>query len=373
MERMPMPQPHLILIGGFLGAGKTTAIVALARWLGDQGIRAGFITNDQGQQLVDTEILRAEGLATEEIAGGCFCCRFDDLMAAGGRLSHAIQPDVLVAEAVGSCTDLVATVVSPIRRLAGEQWSMAPVSVVVDPVRARAMLAGARRFDPDIEYIYGKQLEEADCIVISKTDLLQPSEVVALADDLRLRYPRASVFATSAVLGEGLDPWFGTMLYGTPAPRETMTMDYDRYAEGEARLGWLNATVQAANDATANGDALLARVIGEIRERLVERRIEVAHLKLALRTDAGSATINLVSTAADPVPGRRLPGPVAAGTVLINLRAEAAPELLEGLVTDALVSASGPDGWRLRLETISAFRPGRPVPTHRDEIRRPST
>ena len=82
---MNSAKPHLILIGGFLGAGKTAAMVALARWLADQGIRGGFITNDQGTVLVDTSLMRYCGMATEEIAGGCFCCRFNDLVDATRR------------------------------------------------------------------------------------------------------------------------------------------------------------------------------------------------------------------------------------------------------------------------------------------------
>src|ERR1019366_8722140 len=57
LSSMSATRPHLILIGGFLGAGKTAALLALGRWLADQGIRAAFITNDQGTDLVDTRVL----------------------------------------------------------------------------------------------------------------------------------------------------------------------------------------------------------------------------------------------------------------------------------------------------------------------------
>ncbi len=46
-----------------------------------RGNRVGFVTNDQAQDLVDTKTFRAQGLATEEVPGACFCCRFDDLVA----------------------------------------------------------------------------------------------------------------------------------------------------------------------------------------------------------------------------------------------------------------------------------------------------
>src|SRR5437667_1917325 len=125
-----------IMIGGFLGAGKTTSVARLAQHLTGQGLRVGLITNDQGSQLVDTAMLRSRGFATEEIAGGCFCCRFNSLVDAANKLTVATRPDVFIAEPVGSCTDLVATVTYPLRRIYGDNFFIAPLSVLVDPIRA---------------------------------------------------------------------------------------------------------------------------------------------------------------------------------------------------------------------------------------------
>src|SRR5262245_34282802 len=61
-----------IMVGGFLGAGKTTSVSLLAQRLTRSGFRVGLITNDQGSGLVDTAMLRSRGFATEEIPGGCF-------------------------------------------------------------------------------------------------------------------------------------------------------------------------------------------------------------------------------------------------------------------------------------------------------------
>ena len=65
-----MLMPQYVMIGGFLGAGKTTAILQLARQLRDQHRKVGLITNDQSFGLVDTTMLRSHGFATEEITGG---------------------------------------------------------------------------------------------------------------------------------------------------------------------------------------------------------------------------------------------------------------------------------------------------------------
>ncbi|MEP6671237.1 MAG: GTP-binding protein, partial [Chthoniobacter sp.] len=115
MLETPSPtKARYIMIGGFLGAGKTTAVAKLAQRLTERGLKVGLITNDQGRELVDTQMLRAKGFATEEIPGGCFCCRFNSLVEAAGKLTDSTQPDVFVAEPVGSCTDLVATVTYPL-------------------------------------------------------------------------------------------------------------------------------------------------------------------------------------------------------------------------------------------------------------------
>src|SRR5207253_6209452 len=114
-----MQRIRFVMVGGFLGAGKTTTLARLARYYMDRGQRVGIVTNDQAQDLVDTNSLRSQGFPVEEVAGACFCCRFDDLVARVRELEKGDRPQVILAEPVGSCTDLVATVVQPLKDLYG--------------------------------------------------------------------------------------------------------------------------------------------------------------------------------------------------------------------------------------------------------------
>ena len=369
---MNSQQPHLILIGGFLGAGKTAAMVAFAHWLADQGIRAGFVTNDQGSDLVDTRLLKYCGMATEEIAGGCFCCRFNELVDATERLRAVMQPDVFVAEAVGSCTDLAATVTYPMRRLLGDQCTVAPLSVLVDPVRARRAfgLDDGDTFSENVQYIYRKQLEEADVIVISKCDGVAAQDLDELRDRLRREFPSADVIAVSVREGTNLDAWFRRVVFDQQRPRTAMDLDYDRYADGESRLGWLNASVRAESPAAADGNVLLEQLALILHRRLGARGIAVAHLKMTLHSGNEMAAVHLVRNDFVPELGARLDGPLAAATITINLRAEAAPAALQQVLMESLVDGTG---WRLELDHVEAFRPERPVPTHRDGITPSST
>ena len=88
-----------VMIGGFLGAGKTTAVARLARHITDRGRRVGLICNDQSSGLVDTTLLRSKGFPVEEITGGCFCCRFNSLLEAAESLTRDSRPDLFLRRA----------------------------------------------------------------------------------------------------------------------------------------------------------------------------------------------------------------------------------------------------------------------------------
>ena len=364
-----MSKARYIMIGGFLGAGKTTALAALAEHLTKKGLRLGLITNDQGSELVDTAMLRSKGFATEEIPGGCFCCRFHSLVDAVKKLDVAASPEVYLAEPVGSCTDLVATVTYPLQHLYGDAYTIAPVSVMVDPVRAESALGLTEGggFSEKVLYIYRKQLEEADLIVIAKTDTLDAARHERLRARLAAEFPAAKILGVSVRTGQGVKEWFALLEGGTQGSRDAMEVDYEIYAEGEALLGWLNATVSLSHPEGIDPEEVLASTARQIQHSL--GGAEIGHLKMALK-DGGNrhevAVINLVRTHFVPEMGQRFSTPVQSGTLTINLRAETAPEELKRAVEEA-VAALGQDftGLGAQLEHLQYFRPGKPEPTHR--------
>ena len=371
-----MKLPHAakaryIMIGGFLGAGKTTAVAALAQRLTRQGLRVGLITNDQGNELVDTAMLRSKGFATEEIPGGCFCCRFNSLVDAANKLAMDARPDVFIAEPVGSCTDLVATVTYPLRRMYGDSFTIAPLSVLLDPIRAQRVLGLSEggRFSDKVRYIYRKQLEEADLIVINKRDLLDDEQFERLGARLVEEFPNAEILPVSARHGDGLESWFARITSTDQRARQAMKVDYDVYAEGEALLGWLNCTVQLASPGDFDGNAVLRELALKFQACLNAKTAEVAHLKMTLSPDEGLgdiAVINVVRNDFVPELSLELPSELRCGQLIINCRAEAAPETLLAAMERALadVVAEHP-GLSSRLEHSEHFRPGKPRPTHR--------
>ena len=90
-----MSHIRFVMIGGFLGAGKTTTIARLARAYQRRGKNVGIVTNDQATDLVDTQMLRSQGFDVGEVAGSCFCCNFNGLMGTIEELGAFRRPDVI--------------------------------------------------------------------------------------------------------------------------------------------------------------------------------------------------------------------------------------------------------------------------------------
>ena len=206
-----MSSVRFVMVGGFLGAGKTTTLARLARDYMGRGLRVGIVTNDQAQDLVDTTSLRAQGFPVQEVPGACFCCKFDELVDRAGALESAERPDVILAEPVGSCTDLVATVVQPLKGLYVGRFQVAPYSVLFKPSHGLRILRNeGAGFSPKAAYIFRKQLEEADAVVINRIDEMQPERLAELADLVAKEYPgvpllRLSGKALAAYLTERRD------------------------------------------------------------------------------------------------------------------------------------------------------------------------
>lgn len=358
---------RFVMLGGFLGAGKTTTIARLARHYQSQGLKVGIVTNDQATDLVDTQSLRSQGFEVGEVPGACFCCNFVKLTETIGELSAADRPDVILAEPVGSCTDLVATVVRPLQQLFGGKFDVAPYGVLVKPSHGSRILRGEEQkgFSPQAAYIFRKQLEEADFLVINRVDQLPPAEVEALTAILKQQYPGTPVLRMSAKTGVGFEALVELFDQKGVFGKRLMDVDYDVYAEGEAELGWLNSSLAVSTSASVNVDQLLLDLIGEISGTLARVPAETAHLKAIAMGEGIYGVANLVSS--DSPAELSLPSgsTTAALEVIVNARVAIDPEELTRIVHASVEAVAARHGATVRFNQTQSFRPGRPNPTHR--------
>lgn len=269
----PDRTPWIVVVGGFLGAGKTTLLLAAAKELGRRGLRSAIVLNDQSEGLVDTEYAALSGLASDEVTGGCFCCRFSDLVSSLDRL-RAHAPDVIFAEPVGSCADISATTLHPLMEY--RSYRLAPYTVLVDPRRAKALL----RVDAEanLAFLFRKQIEEADLICFTKSDLRH--EVAKIG--------AKPVRQVSARSGQGVAAWLDEVLSGQLATgSEILDIDYAQYARAEAALAWLNFRASFRPLSPQSPAQLLGPLLDAIAARLSEARIEIVHLKAMAQGESG--------------------------------------------------------------------------------------
>ena len=371
-----MAKVIIACIGGFLGAGKTTALRAAALELGSRAMKVGIITNDQGSGLVDTKSIEDLNLPTREISGGCFCCKFEDLVEQAEQILDQERPDIILAEAVGSCTDLSATVYQPLRKYYRHQFDLAPLTILVEPDRIRALMEdndkgdngdnGDNGFPDAVRYLFEKQLAEADLIVLNKVDTVDPVVAAELANRLSSLTDDIPVQLMSAVTREGVAAWVDSLLNNRAAGEHILDIDYNLYAQAEAALGWLNATVEVTAPHDFSPRDLAGSLIRRLQRSVVAAGMDIAHLKILVATDTETDHIALTTNRGRPrwSGGESFPN-VREMSLMINARIHATPEALTQVTEDSLAASEADFGVKTKVEHLESFSPLPPKPRYR--------
>jgi len=358
-------KPSIMFVGGFLGAGKTTAIRALGQTLSRTGMTVAAITNDQAAGLVDTLFLRQAGIETHEVAGSCFCCDFNGLSDAIEEIIGSGRTDIILAEPVGSCTDIVATVIRPMRNRLSDRVRTLSFSVLAEPQRWREIASRRGLETASVAYLFNKQLQEADFIVITKADTLGDEEKKRIVDDARSRYPEAEVLAISARNGDGLTRWFERVRQAVPGERWLRDIDYGQYAEAEADMGWLNAEVALDFDRGVDLEPLVLQVVDGLRAGVAGKKGQIGNLKLLARSGDEHVKCGVTSVDSAPQLEGSFSGPGTGLSLTVNIRATLAPDDLTALLRRAMDEVNARRNGKSRLIYLYTFRPAPPNPTYR--------
>lgn len=360
-------QTDLILIGGFLGAGKTTFLKEISKFLAAYGKKVGLITNDQASALVDTAFLREENSNVIEVSGSCFCCNYNGFVEAITSLRQAAM-DTVIAEPVGSCTDLSATIMQPLKEK--NDFRIYPLSVLADPYRLDEILNGADtgqknylKTHPSALYIMVKQLEEADLIVINKSDLFSGIFMRQLIEKMQSRFPGKPVISLSAKTGDGFEDWLNAVSTPRAAGANIADVDYDIYAEGEAVLGWLNMAVKFER-AAADWNGFAKKFLNTLAEEFDEAGFAVAHVKIMLES-GGQSILGNITGNKNSVQLRNTAGSGDSADLILNARVETSPETLLEMVENVLQEQCVNGDVYYNIITANCLSPGRPNPTFR--------
>jgi len=353
------------LVSGFLGSGKTTAIIGTARQLVEQGVKVAVITNDQGSDLVDTGLFQSAGITSGEVAGGCFCCMYNDLTSEIKRIRETVDPQIVFAEAVGSCTDLVATVVRPLELGLSNGIRVGSYSVFVDVNLLGYWLSGMNLpFTDDIRYIFEQQINESTILIVNKIDLLSEHSRERVRERLQAIFPGKKIMLQSSLDASDLNAWWSQIHSAGKSIGESIDIDYDRYASGESQLAWYNSRITLSGEDSARREYLF-RFMREFQKTIQENSIPVGHAKLLASDEHTTVKYSMVHDqkwSESPYDADRL----RPDAFVLNARLECTASLAVSLIHDSLNSALT-EGGDIEIEICDeqAFHPAYPEPLHR--------
>jgi G3E family GTPase len=351
---------RIAIIGGFLGAGKTTLITNIGKSLTDSGRKIAIIMNDQGTDLVDSQYSCNKGLDTCDVQGGCFCCQFPDFMHDAKGLIKKANPDIIIAEPVGSCTDLLATVIGPLKVVYADSFTVAPLIIVLDASRAlsEGLSPSSLR-----GYLRHHQIEEAEYVVLSKADLVTKKDIKGVTAAIKEVNKEAKVIPYSAITGQGFDRLLSIVDSKKNSSRSPKDIDYDRYAEAEAELGWYNGRVEINNTDKFDAYDLITRILRRISSEYSS--VEIAHAKIMLVSDTNAVKMSQVgpTISVDGVKGSRNASGMI--TIYVNARIVSSPDKLRDSVRRAVNDSLSDIGLSPKVFKDDCFSPSPPKPYYR--------
>ena len=175
---VPVP---ILLVTGFLGAGKTTVVNQLLAHA--QGRRIAAVVNDFGAINIDAELIADAGDGVVSLANGCICCSLegDLLRTLAALLRRDPRPEFIVIETSGVADprDIVRNLMDPVI------WQEAPLETVLCVLDATTPAA---KLD---DALLRSQLRAADVVALSKVDLANEADRAKLRDAVRKLRPAA--------------------------------------------------------------------------------------------------------------------------------------------------------------------------------------
>jgi len=189
---------RLIIITGFLGSGKTTVLMSLARYLGRnlEPKDIVIIENEIGEANVDGRLLSETAYEVRDLTAGCICCTLSgQLIGALEEIKRDIDPQWLLVEATGIAHQTIADVIS--QSVPG----LKPFSIV---------LADAPRWEELMEtlpMLITTQIDKADCILINKVDSVSAEELSRVEKEVREINDERPCHNISAASGNLDDTW----------------------------------------------------------------------------------------------------------------------------------------------------------------------
>jgi len=157
---------RILILGGFLGSGKTTVLMELADYLVRKGKQVAILENEISTTAIDNQMIARRGFPVRTISAGCICCASSGVLLEDVHLvRREYGPDWLIIEATGMAYP------DAIQNSLYQELGQRPlVLTLVDASRWKRVLAAMRQFAVS-------QLQGAGAVLVTKIDTVEEETV----------------------------------------------------------------------------------------------------------------------------------------------------------------------------------------------------
>lgn len=336
-----MDKIRFMVVSGFLGAGKTTTMIALAEHMNKTFGETAIIANDLGANLVDTNLTQTSGCTVAEIASGCICYQMDNTVDQIRRLRDKDGAVFVMSDIPGCGVGALDHVYHRLATDNADEFTLSPFTVVVDPERLRMIMPERADINlpEELVYLLKLQLEEADLVVLNKADLLAPEDVERYVDFLHAACPDIPVLVISALERTGIEELAEFIATHETALKNFSVRNNQEFADAEAKLTWYNRRLYLKTNDGGKIDcnAVVGDLIESIRMGLIEKKRNVPHLKTFATSGNGDFNkASLIGVDYDVEYAQQFLRPHKNLRMIVNARAVCESRPLARLMDDAL-------------------------------------
>lgn len=302
----------VLVIGGFLGSGKTSTIIRLGKELSAQGNKVAVIVNEIGEIGIDGDVISKYGLDTTELTSGCICCSLKvNMKNTITLLMKDFKPDLLLIEPTGIAFPQV--IKNEIDLMDLKDTSIAPLVTLIDGSRFKQIMKEVKHFSM-------RQIIDAQILGINKVDLMEPRQIPIVEASVQQLNPKAKVVQLSTKMQDAhwndfiklmleedvIESTAGKLRTVSP---ELESMEYGQ--KGNDSLDSIEASGinSYATEFLVDGGTILPDIARDIvqtamsliKKRVLEQSPEfVGHIKMFLENGVETIKMNLTAHYEEP-------------------------------------------------------------------------
>lgn len=353
-----MSKAKYIVMSGFLGAGKTTSMIAIADVINKRGEKAAILADDLGaKNIVDAEFTSTTDILSEQISGDCICYQHENLV---DKLNRFVKEGatVIFSDIPGCGIGALDNVYLQLEEREPGEFDLMPFTCIVDPERLQMIMPDEPDLDlPDeMKFLLKAQMNESDLIILNKKDLLDSDGVKKRMDFIRSEYPETPVMVMSALTGEGVEDVADYLLtHKAAAEHKEIGYGSEEFIAAESKLSWYNRRffLEERDNKNIDLNKVFEDLFEEIRSGLKKNNSNVPHLKMFASSDEENSDFykaSLIDVNNELEVSSQFRNKYNAMSAIINARAAAESDIMGDIVDDALDTVSGK--YNLKIKTF---------------------